>query len=189
MFGTTQSLFMTGIVIALAWLLFNEWKVKRLALKRARLEDELKQLCGEISACSALRLTSEHLPQRFPSKQAAIDFGERWSRGGKGSYKAKSSDADGRDEDHTSFDRTSTPSGILYTYPASFFGIEEPYRDDEQWFLKFAEAKNKWLKDYLAYLKSDSSKESLTNQNAFFTGNNCERNSKEHPIKSPTIPP
>ncbi|MFZ3087793.1 MAG: hypothetical protein WA123_06985 [Methylotenera sp.] len=154
MSGTTLFLIVAAIIVALGWSRFKEWKTKRLALKRARLEDELKQLCGEISTYSTLRLTGEHLPQRFPSKQAALEFGEKWSRGGKEGYKVKSVDDHGRDEDHPSFDGTSTPGGILYTYPALFFGMTEPYKDNEQWFIEFAEAKNKWLKNYLTHLKS-----------------------------------
>ncbi len=135
-------------------ILFYEWQAKRRAEKMKRIERELEQLRIAISAYSTPRLTTEHIPQRFSSKEAAMAFGEKWSRGGKDSYSAKFIDSQNRDEDHPSFDKTSTSGGILYTYPALFFGMKEAHRDDDAWFMEFALAKNQWLKDYLAHLKS-----------------------------------
>jgi hypothetical protein len=114
---------------------------------------ELEQLCTEISSLSPLRLTTEHIPQRFPSKEAARTFGEKWSRGGSDSFRAKSIDVDSRDEDHPNFDSAAVVGGILYIYPALFFGMKEAHRDDDDWYLEFSSAKNQWLKDYLAHLK------------------------------------
>lgn len=156
MSSTSLLIIVAAIFVAVGWSLFNDWKVKRLALKKAKLEDELQQLCADVSTYSTLRLTSEHIPQKFPSKQDAIAFGEMWSRGGKEGFKAKSIDAQGYDEDHPSFNSATASGGILYTYPALFFGMAEPYKDDEQWFIEFSEAQNKWLRDYLAHLKASS---------------------------------
>lgn len=132
----------------------SEWQANRRAAKLKGLEDELDQLCKEISTRSTLRLTSEHIPQRFSSKEAASAFGEKWSRGSADSFWAKAIDSENRDEEHPNFDRTSISGGILYTYPALFFGLKEAHRDDDEWFLKFALAKNQWLRDYLAHLRN-----------------------------------
>jgi type II secretory pathway pseudopilin PulG len=59
-------------------------------------------------------LTSEIIPQRFPSKGAAQVFGERWSRGDLNSFSTKSVDADGYDENHPKFDNTSIRSLLLF---------------------------------------------------------------------------
>ena len=119
-----------------------------------RLEDELQQLYKEISTYSTPQLTTENIPQKFSSKGDAIAFGEKWSRGGRDSYSAKFIDSNNFDEDHPSFNKASVSGGILYTFPALFFGMKEPHRDDDEWFMEFAFARNRWLKDYLAYLKS-----------------------------------
>jgi hypothetical protein len=77
------------------------------ARKERKLRDEIEQLCLEISTFPGVRLTSEHIPQRFPSKAAAQAFAERWSRGGPDSFKAKAVDAQLCDEDHPRFNVTS----------------------------------------------------------------------------------
>ena len=84
MTGTTLFCFTALILLAIGFSFrgfYYEWQTKRRAVKMKRIEDELEQLCREISAYSTPRLTSEHIPQRFPSKEAAIAFGEKWSRG------------------------------------------------------------------------------------------------------------
>lgn len=157
MSGATIFLIVAAIVAAVGWSLFKEWKAERMASKKAKLEDELRKLCVEISAYPGPLLTGEHIPQRFPSKQEAVAFGETWSRCGKEGFKAKSVDSQGLDEDHPNFDSSTVSGGILYTYPALFFGITKPYQDSEEWFIEFSEAKNKWLRDYLGYLKVGAS--------------------------------
>ena len=117
------------------------------------LQDGSDKLCTEIAAYSKLNLTSEYIPQRFSSKEIAQAFGKRWSRGGVDSFRAKSVDNNDCDEDHPRFDETSISSGILYTYPALFFGMNEAHKEDDEWFLDFNEAKNQWLKSYLEHLK------------------------------------
>ncbi len=99
--------------------IFSEWQAKRRAEILKKFEEELEQLCKEISTYSTLRLTTEHIPQRFSSKEAAREFGEKWSRGGADSFSVKVIDNQGRDEDHPNFDKTTISGGILYTYPAS----------------------------------------------------------------------
>ena len=144
------------IVIILAQTLrcaFSDWLARSRAIKLKKLHGEREQLCKEISTYPTLRLTSEHIPQQFPSKEAAQAFGERWSRGGADSFSAKAVDVQSCDEDHPRFDKTSISGGILYTYPALFFGMSEAYKDDDAWFLDFNLAKNKWLKDYLEHLR------------------------------------
>lgn len=73
--------------------------------------------------------------------------------GGADSFRAKAIDSQNHDEDHPNFDPALISGGILYTYPALFFGMKEAHREDDEWFLNFALAKNQWLKDYLAHLR------------------------------------
>ena len=134
----------------------SDWLAKKRANRLKVLNNELEQLCKEISTYPTPRLTTETIPQKFPSKEAAQAFGEKWSRGGEGSFKAKAIDTKNRDEDHPAFDKTSISGGMLYTYPALFFGMREAHREDDVWFLDFTLAKNQWLKDYLSYLKDES---------------------------------
>jgi hypothetical protein len=127
--------------------------LKRLAMSRARnrkkLDDEIEQLCQEISTYPGPRLTTEDIPQRFPSREAAQAFGETWSRGGADSFSAKAVDAQGRIEGSSpGFDKTSISSGILFSTPALFFGMRETQRDDDAWWLDFLRAKKRWLEDY-----------------------------------------
>lgn len=157
MSGATLFLIVSAIVVAIGWSLFKDWRAERWAAKKAKLENELQKLCVEISTYPSPLLTGEHIPQRFPSKQEALAFGEKWSRCGVEGYRAKSLDAQGLDEDHPRFDASTVCGGILYTYPALFFGMTEPHKDSEEWFMEFSEAKNRWLKDYLAHLKAVAS--------------------------------
>lgn len=157
MSGETIFLIVASIIVAAGWSLFKAWKAERIATKKARLEDELRKLCIEISAYPGPSLTGEHIPQRFPSKKEALAFGETWSRCGKEGFKAKSVDSQSHDEDHPKFDSSAVSGGILYIYPALFFGMKEPYQDSEEWFMGLSEVKNKWLRDYLAHLKAGAS--------------------------------
>ena len=134
---------------------YLNWLARRRAMKLEALNTELEQLCKEISSYPAPRLTSEHIPQRFPSKEDAAAFGERWSRGGTAAYRVKAVDKKNCNEDHPNFDQASIAGGILYTYPALFFGMKEAHRDDEDWFIDFTLAKNRWLKDYLSDLRGN----------------------------------
>ena len=43
--------------------------------------------------------------------------------------------------------------GILYATPALFFGMDDPYREDEGWYVEFLRAKKSWLEHYRAQLK------------------------------------
>jgi hypothetical protein len=110
---------------------FSDWLARSRAIKLKNLHDEREQLCKEISTYPTPRLTSEHIPQQFPSKEAAQAFGERWSRGRADSFRAKAVDVQSCDEDHPLFDKTSISGGILYTYPALFFGMSEAHREDD----------------------------------------------------------
>ena len=134
---------------------YLNWLAKRRTVKLKALNTELEQLCEEISSHPTPRLTTEHIPQRFPSKEDAEEFGKRWSRGGAAAYRAKAIDNKNCDEDHPNFDNASIAGGILYTYPALFFGIKEAHRDDDDWFIDFTRAKNLWLKDYLSDLRGN----------------------------------
>lgn len=145
-------LFVIGMVVSLKGA-FLDWLAKRRTLRVEMLNTELEQLCKEISRYTVAELTNEHIPQRFPTKEAAEAFGEKWSRGGATAYRAKAVDNKGCDEDHPSFAPALIVGGILYTYPALFFGMSEAYRDDDEWFIDFAMAKNLWLKDYLSDLR------------------------------------
>lgn len=89
----------------------------------------------------------------MPSKEAAQAFGERWSRGGPDSFWAKAVDVQGRYEELPGFDKTSSSGGILFTYPALFFGMREAHRDDGAWWLDFIRAKKRWLEDYRDHLR------------------------------------
>jgi hypothetical protein len=148
------ALVVIGVVSALrnAYL---DWLAKGRTVKLEVLNNELEQLCKEIASYTTPRLTTEHIPQRFSSKENAEAFGERWSRGGATAYRAKAVDNKDCDEDHPNFDHASIAGGILYTYPALFFGMKEAHRDDDDWFIDFTLAKNRWLKDYLSDLRGN----------------------------------
>jgi len=132
---------------------FSNWLGRSRARKREKLDDEIEQLCREISTYPPPRLTTEHIPAWFPSKEAAQAFGERWSRGGPDSFSAKAVDVHSRDEDHPGFEKTAVSAGILFTTPALFFGMPEAHRDDDAWWLDFLRAKKRWLKDYCDHLR------------------------------------
>lgn len=132
---------------------YSDWLARKRANTLKILKDEREQICKEIAAYPTPRLTSETIPQRFSSKEAAQVFGERWTRGAEDSFRAKAIDVQGCDEEHPRFDKTSIAGGILYTYPALFYGMSEAHRDDDAWFIDFNHAQNEWLKDYLEYLR------------------------------------
>lgn len=134
----------------------SEWRARRRAVALGALEDELVVLCKEVARLSPVHLTTEVVPQRFPSKVAAQSFGDTWSLGDAASFTAKAVDSQNRDEDHPLFDATSVSGGLLYSYPALFFGMKEAHRDDEEWFLDFARSRNRWLRKYLAHLKNET---------------------------------
>jgi hypothetical protein len=145
------------LIVALVALLvrgtFLNWLMRSRGRRRKKLDEEIEQLCREISIYPAPRPTAEHIPQRFPSKEAAQAFGERWSRGGPDSFSAKAVDVQGRNEDLSGYDKTSLSGGILFTYPALFFGMREAHRDDDAWWLDFLRAKKRWLMDYRDHLR------------------------------------
>lgn len=130
----------------------SEWRAKRRAVAMRAADAEAEGLCRDISPLSLVQLTTEYVPQRFPSKAAAQSFGEKWSLGGPYSFTAKGIDSQGRDEDHPHFDKASISGGILYTYPALFFGMKDAHREDDEWFLSFVRARNQWSRNYLAHL-------------------------------------
>ena len=79
-----------------------------------RLRSEIQELVRTIvKEYPSPTLASEGIPQGFPTKGAAQVFGERWSKGDRNSFSAKSVDADGNDENHPKFDNTSVRSGRL----------------------------------------------------------------------------
>lgn len=123
------------------------------ARKVKELEEEIDQLCREIAQYPGPQLTTEDIPAHFPSKDAAQAFGEKWSRGGPDSFSAKAVDRNGRYEGLPGFDQRSISGGILFTYPALFFGMPEAHRGDDVWWLEFLRAKERWLRDYSGHLK------------------------------------
>jgi hypothetical protein len=131
----------------------SNWSAKRHAEKSRELDDEIAKLSQAISGYAGPALTTEHIPQWFPSKEMAQAFGERWSRGGPDSFSAHAVDAHKRCETHPKFDRTSMSGGMLDAIPALFFGMREAHREDDAWWLDFQRAKKHWLKDYLDHLK------------------------------------
>jgi hypothetical protein len=141
-----------GVALAVR-AIFSSWLAMSRASKQKKLENEIEQLCREISTCPGPRLTTEDIPARFPSKDAAHAFGERWSRGGPDSFSAKAVDVNDRSENFPGFDKASISGGILFTKPALFFGMRETYRDDDAWWLDFLRAKNRWLEDYRDHLR------------------------------------
>lgn len=160
-----SSAFQIGLaVLAIAATIF--WLVrsvrsafsKRRALRRARetllLQQLIEGLYREISSLPSPPLTVEGIPKRFPSKEAAQVFGERWTRGGPASYRARDIDSAGRDENHPKFDPEDVGGGILYYTPALFFGMDDPYREDESWYIEFLRAKKAWLENYGTKLKA-----------------------------------
>jgi hypothetical protein len=109
------SLFWVAVVIfavAAVGLLVRETFRSFHARAQEKLDDEIKLLCEEISTYPGPQLTAEHIPQRFPSKEAAQAFGERWSRGGPDSFSARAVDVNNRSDDLPGFDKTSISGGI-----------------------------------------------------------------------------
>ena len=100
------------------------------ARKREKLNNEIEKLCREIAQYPGPQLTTNGIPARFPSKDAAQAFGEKWSRGGPDSFSVQAVDSNGRYEELPDFDKTSISGGILFSYPALFFGMAEAHRDD-----------------------------------------------------------
>ena len=161
-----SSVFQVGLaVLAIVATLFFVARVtrsalsKRRAIQRARetvlLQQLIESLHRDIAALPSPPLTAEGIPKRFPSREAAQTFGERWSRGGPGSFRARDVDAAGHDENHPMFngEEEKTAGGILYATPALFFGMDDPYREDEGWYVEFLRAKKSWLEHYRAQLK------------------------------------
>ncbi len=133
--------------------------VNRHAKKMKSLDEEFLQLCKEISTFSGPKLTTEVIPQQFPSKEAAKDFGNKWSLGGNECYSAKAIDINNYDENHPKFDANSISGGILYAYPALFFGLKTSSGNSDQWYLEFSKARNHWLHQYLKHLKNVTANE------------------------------
>ena len=154
LFWGAVGVFIVVVVARVAKDSFSDWLARSRAKKRKELYGEIEELCREISTYPAPRLTAEHIPQRFPSKEAAQTFGERWSRGGPESFSARAVDVQSRSEELPGFDKTSICGGFLYTYPALFFGMREAHRDDDAWWLDFLRAKKRWLIDYRDNLRS-----------------------------------
>ena len=116
------------------------------------LQRECERLCKEVSEFPGPRLTSEYIPQAFDTEEDARRFGKRWSRGGDAAYWTKKIDANGRDEDHPHYDPAAGVAGLLYCYPALFFGLKAMNGDDA-WFVAYGKARNSWLNEYVAYLR------------------------------------
>jgi len=57
------------------WRMVRDFKVKKL------LDEECELLCTEIHTYPGPRLTTEYIPQNFPSKMAAQEFGENGREG------------------------------------------------------------------------------------------------------------
>ena len=133
-FGTLLSeiAFWAAIVLAvliamrIAILIYRDIRSKVRKKQMLRLRSEIQELvCSIVEEYPSPTLTSEGIPQGFPTKGAAQVFGERWSRGDRNSFSAKSVDANGNDENHPKFDNTSVRSGRLYPKPALFFGMKD----------------------------------------------------------------
>jgi hypothetical protein len=142
-----------GSIIVGVFKSLSNWAGYRRAKAGAKLEKKIRQLFAEIAELPSPRLSTEGVPHRFPSKEAAQAFGERWSRGGKDSFTARSVDVTGFDELHPRFNPSAIAGGILYSYPALFFGMQQAYRDGDKWFLDFTRAKKEWLENYRNQLK------------------------------------
>ena len=136
--------------------IISGWRAKRRIAALAALDREVVVLCKEASQLSPVRFTTELIPQHFPSKEAAQLFGDTWSMGGSDSFKAKAIDSENRDEDHPNFNSAKVSGGILYSYPALFFGMKNAHGEGDEWFLSFARARNAWMKKYLFSLKNET---------------------------------
>jgi hypothetical protein len=134
---------------------YEQARAKSRAKKMEKLESEIQQLFQAIiEEFPSPKLTSDGIPQRFPTKKAAQAFGESWSRGNRDSFTAKAVDASGYDENHPRFDKNSVGGGILYATPALFFGMKEAHKDSDTWWLAFLRAKQSWLANYLDRLRN-----------------------------------
>ena len=141
-----------GVVLAIRKN-FIDWLAESRARKREKVEEEIKQIHQEISTYLGPRMTTESIPQRFPSKEAAQAFGDRWSLGGPDSFSVEAVDVHGRHEGLPGFDKTSISGGMLFSYPALFFGMSEANRDSNSWFFDFLRAKKRWLENYRDHLR------------------------------------
>jgi hypothetical protein len=65
---------------------FADWRAERYAKAEDKLNGEIQQLCRDISCYPGPRLTTEDVPQFFNSEGEAQAFGQKWSRGGQGSF-------------------------------------------------------------------------------------------------------
>ena len=153
------ALALLGIIAAFIWAVRAARAAlkKRRAIERARetaaLQKLIESLYQEISVLPSPPLATEGIPKRFPSRQAAQTFGERWSRGGPASFRTRDVDTAGHDENHPQFNRAELGGGVLYPMPALFFGMTDPHGDDEGWYLDFLRAKKSWMENYRTQLK------------------------------------
>jgi len=154
-FGLLITVFLVACIRTIGNLVVD-WQAKKRSALLSELDKEVISLCEEVAKLTPVQLTTEIVPQRFPSKSAAQSFGDRWSLGGAGSFRAKACDSHNRDEDHPHFDKASIAGGILYSYPALFFGMKEAYREDDEWQIGFAAARNEWLRKYLDHLRREN---------------------------------
>ena len=137
--------------------------IKRIQLRYYPLEEieqEILLLIEEINESPTDRGVGieGNVQQYFPSKEDALNFAKRWTKGSADSFKVKHIDGDKLDEDHPNFDPKKIKGGILYQTPGLFFGMktasnEYGQKNSDIWFWEYSKLKLKWMKEYRNYLK------------------------------------
>jgi hypothetical protein len=137
--------------------------IKRIQLRYYPLEEieqEILLLIEEINESPTDRGVGieGNVQQYFPSKEDALNFAKRWTKGSADSFKVKHIDGDKLDEDHPNFDPKNIKGGILYQTPGLFFGMktasnEYGQKNSDIWLWEYSKLKLKWMKEYRNYLK------------------------------------
>jgi hypothetical protein len=141
-----------------------------------KIEREILEVSKTINALSPDRGVNIEgkVDQYFPSKEDALDFAKRWTKGSDDSYTVKHIDVDKLDikfysrpcnisvhrENHPNYDLNDR-RGILHQTPALFFGMETAKNEQGEeyydlWFYEFCKLKLNWLKEYRDYLTNEN---------------------------------
>jgi hypothetical protein len=141
-----------------------------------KIEREILEVSKTINALSPDRGVNIEgkVDQYFPSKEDALNFAKRWSKGSDDSYTVKHIVVDKLDikfysrpcniselrENHPNCDLNDR-RGVLHQIPALFFGMETAKNEQGEeyydlWFYEFCKLKLSWLKEYRDYLNNEN---------------------------------
>jgi hypothetical protein len=129
-----------------------------LLLSPEKIEQETLLLIEEINESPTDRgvRIEGNVQQYFPSKEDALVFAKRWTKGSADSFNVKHIDGDKLDEDHPNFDPKNIKGGILYQTPGLFFGMktassEYGNKNNDIGFWEYSKFKLKWMKECRNY--------------------------------------